>query len=120
MLAGLLLYDVFWVFGSKSVIGDNVMLTVATSDIISGPTRLLFPRLEGKPMGEAADFPFSLLGEPFIEVIISVVIVIWIIMVLLIMQMLALLSVGLLQNCCHINSIAQVWETLQCPSFWPV
>ena len=62
MLAGLLLYDVFWVFGSKSVIGDNVMLTVATSDIVSGPTRLLFPRIAGGS-GEASNFPFSLLGE---------------------------------------------------------
>ena len=62
MLAGLLLYDVFWVFGSKSVIGDNVMLTVATSNIVSGPTRLLFPRIAGGT-GEASNFPFSLLGE---------------------------------------------------------
>lgn len=61
MLAGLLLYDVFWVFGSPSVIGDNVMLTVATSDIVSGPTRLLFPRIAGGT-GEASIFPFSLLG----------------------------------------------------------
>ena len=64
MLAGLLLYDVFWVFGSPSVIGDNVMLTVATSDIVSGPTRLLFPRMAGGT-GEASNFPFSLLGMPF-------------------------------------------------------
>lgn len=63
MLAGLLLYDVFWVFGSPSVIGDNVMLTVATSDIVSGPTRLLFPRMAGGT-GEASNFPFSLLGDP--------------------------------------------------------
>lgn len=73
MLAGLLLYDVFWVFGSKSVIGDNVMLTVATSDIVSGPTRLLFPRIAGGT-GEASNFPFSLLGEsapPFVEAITS-------------------------------------------------
>ncbi len=37
-LVGLLLYDVFWVFGSPKVFTDNVMLTVATSDIIVGPT----------------------------------------------------------------------------------
>ena len=61
MLAGLLLYDVFWVFGSPAVFGDNVMLSVATSDIISGPTRLLFPKLPGG-VGEASGFPFSLLG----------------------------------------------------------
>jgi len=61
MLCGLLLYDVFWVFGSPKVIGDNVMLTVATSDIITGPMRILFPRQPGG-VGEAADFQFSLLG----------------------------------------------------------
>ena len=44
--AGLLLYDVFWVFGSKAVFGDNVMMTVATSDSFTGPFRLLFPRWE--------------------------------------------------------------------------
>ena len=55
--------DVFWVFGSPKVIGENVMLTVATSDILTGPTRLLFPRAAGS-VGEAAAFPFSLLGPP--------------------------------------------------------
>ncbi|GAX72854.1 hypothetical protein CEUSTIGMA_g309.t1 [Chlamydomonas eustigma] len=60
-LVGLLLYDVFWVFGSPAVVGDNVMLTVATSEIITGPTRILFPRMPGG-VGEAADFDFSLLG----------------------------------------------------------
>ncbi len=49
------------VFGSPSVIGENVMLTVATSDVVVGPTRLLFPKLPGGS-GEAAGFPFSLLG----------------------------------------------------------
>jgi hypothetical protein len=29
MLCGLLLYDVFWVFGSSHVFGDNVMVTVS-------------------------------------------------------------------------------------------
>lgn len=33
MLSGLLLYDVFWVFGSSHVFGDNVM--VAVSDFIT-------------------------------------------------------------------------------------
>jgi minor histocompatibility antigen H13 len=61
LLVGLLLYDTFWVFGSPQVVGDNVMLTVATSDVITGPTRLLFPRIPGG-VGEAAEFPFSLLG----------------------------------------------------------
>jgi minor histocompatibility antigen H13 len=37
------------------------MLAVATSDAVTGPTRLLFPRIPGGG-GEAADFPFSLLG----------------------------------------------------------
>ncbi|KAK9808724.1 hypothetical protein WJX72_002527 [[Myrmecia] bisecta] len=61
MLVGLLAYDVFWVFGSPAVVGDNVMLTVATSNILTGPTRLLFPRYFGS-VGEASGFPFSLLG----------------------------------------------------------
>lgn len=54
--------DVFWVFASPKVVGENVMLTVATSSILSGPTRLLFPRAAGS-VGEAAAFPFSLLGR---------------------------------------------------------
>ena len=37
------------------------MMTVATSDIINAPTRLLFPRLPGS-ISEAATFPYSLLG----------------------------------------------------------
>ncbi|KAK9827238.1 hypothetical protein WJX81_001559 [Elliptochloris bilobata] len=61
LLAGLLAYDVFWVFGSPRVLGDNVMLAVATSDVLVGPTRLLFPRAAGG-VGEASGFPFSLLG----------------------------------------------------------
>lgn len=44
-----------------AVVGENVMLQVATSDIITGPTRLLFPRAAGG-VREAADFPYSLLG----------------------------------------------------------
>ncbi|KAL4439828.1 hypothetical protein ABPG75_002829 [Micractinium tetrahymenae] len=61
LLLGLLAYDVFWVFGSPTVVGDNVMLQVATSEVVTGPIRLLFPRIPGS-IGEAADFPFSLLG----------------------------------------------------------
>jgi len=34
---------------------------VATSDVVTGPIRLLFPRVPGS-IGEAAEFPFSLLG----------------------------------------------------------
>lgn len=61
LLVGMLLYDVYWVFGSPSTIGDNVMLQVATSDAFVGPTRLIFPRVPGT-IGEASSFPFSLLG----------------------------------------------------------
>lgn len=35
---------------------------VATSEVVTGPIRLLFPRVPGS-IGEAAGFPFSLLGE---------------------------------------------------------
>jgi hypothetical protein len=31
LLAGLFVYDVWWVFGSQHVFGDNVMVEVATS-----------------------------------------------------------------------------------------
>jgi minor histocompatibility antigen H13 len=34
-------------FAAGAVVGDNVMLTVATSDMVVGPTRLLFPRAPG-------------------------------------------------------------------------
>lgn len=43
------------------VVGENVMLTVATSEAVTGPTRLLFPRMAGSS-GEGSSFPFSLLG----------------------------------------------------------
>ncbi|PSC69300.1 signal peptide peptidase [Micractinium conductrix] len=61
LLLGMLAYDVFWVFSSPSVIGENVMLQVATSEVVTGPIRLLFPRIPGS-IGEAAQFPYSLLG----------------------------------------------------------
>ena len=35
---------------------------VAPSEVVTGPMRLLFPRVPGG-IGEAASFPFSLLGE---------------------------------------------------------
>eukprot|EP00898_Chlorokybus_atmophyticus_P002500 jgi/Chlat1/3250/Chrsp22S00254 len=41
--SGLLLYDVFWVFGSPSVFGESVMVAVATSDAFEGPIKLIFP-----------------------------------------------------------------------------
>ena len=52
---------VFWVFGSSSVVGENVMLKMATSDVLSGPVRLLFPHAVAP--GTHPSFPFSLLGE---------------------------------------------------------
>eukprot|EP01024_Parvocaulis_polyphysoides_P017632 TRINITY_DN17790_c2_g2_i4.p1 TRINITY_DN17790_c2_g2~~TRINITY_DN17790_c2_g2_i4.p1 ORF type:complete len:502 (-),score=66.56 TRINITY_DN17790_c2_g2_i4:231-1736(-) len=61
LLFGLLFYDVFWVFASPTVVGENVMLTVATSDMLQGPTRLMFPKALGSG-GEAASFPFAILG----------------------------------------------------------
>jgi minor histocompatibility antigen H13 len=70
LLCGLLAYDVTWVFASPlfSPGNENVMLEVATSDQIVGPTRLLFPRAAqgavtaAQAMREGASFPFSLLG----------------------------------------------------------
>jgi len=42
LLIGLFFYDVFWVFGSKSVFGSNVMVSVATG--LEAPIKLQFPR----------------------------------------------------------------------------
>ncbi|KAL2609513.1 hypothetical protein R1flu_028086 [Riccia fluitans] len=58
MLSGLLLYDVFWVFGSSHVFGDNVMVTVATSSAFDGPMKLIFPRFGEGPSVN----PYSILG----------------------------------------------------------
>jgi len=62
-LVGLLAYDAFWVFKSESVVGQNVMMSVATNQSFNGPFRLLFPRFEDvlNPLPMDA-FPFSLLG----------------------------------------------------------
>lgn len=57
MLSGLLLYDVFWVFGSPHVFGDNVMVTVATSTAFEGPMKLIFPQWK-----ENAATIYSVLG----------------------------------------------------------
>lgn len=45
LLSGLFFYDIFWVFGSKSVFGDNVMVAVAKQ--FEGPIKLMFPRFVG-------------------------------------------------------------------------
>ncbi|XP_024371626.1 signal peptide peptidase 1 isoform X1 [Physcomitrium patens] len=57
MLSGLLLYDVFWVFGSSNVFGDNVMVTVATSPAFDGPMKLIFPNATANTGN-----PYSILG----------------------------------------------------------
>lgn len=54
LLAGLFVYDVWWVFGSQHVFGDNVMVEVATS--FDGPIKIVFPR------NLAAGRNFTLLG----------------------------------------------------------
>ena len=56
LLSGLLLYDAFWVYASPMVVGENVMVTVATSQTFDGPTKLLFPSAHPEIM------PFSILG----------------------------------------------------------
>jgi len=45
MLVGLFFYDIFWVFGSKSVFGSNVMVSVAVG--VEAPIKLMFPRSVG-------------------------------------------------------------------------
>jgi len=56
MLCGLFLYDVFFVFYSKSVFGSNVMVTVATG--VEAPIKLLFPRSQDG----CGNLTFSMLG----------------------------------------------------------
>eukprot|EP00850_Spirogloea_muscicola_P009290 SM000052S17682 [mRNA] locus=s52:53715:56032:- [translate_table: standard] len=57
MLSGLLLYDVFWVFGSPHIFGESVMVTVATSASLDGPMKLVFPHWSA-----LATKPYSILG----------------------------------------------------------
>ena len=45
LLCGLFVYDIFWVFGSRSVFGSNVMVSVAKQ--FEGPIKLVFPRFVG-------------------------------------------------------------------------
>ncbi|GBG27381.1 Signal peptide peptidase [Hondaea fermentalgiana] len=56
MLLGLFLYDCFWVFGSTSVFGSNVMVTVATG--VEAPIKLMFPRGQDG----CGNMMFSMLG----------------------------------------------------------
>lgn len=52
LLSGLFIYDIFWVFGSESIFGSNVMVTVAKS--FDGPIKLLFAKtLPGGDIGQA-------------------------------------------------------------------
>ena len=63
LLSGLLVYDAFWVFKSEEVLGQNVMMSVATNQSFNGPFRLLFPRFEDVLNPAPIDaFPFSLVG----------------------------------------------------------
>eukprot|EP00271_Cylindrocystis_brebissonii_P019311 TRINITY_DN5832_c0_g2_i1.p1 TRINITY_DN5832_c0_g2~~TRINITY_DN5832_c0_g2_i1.p1 ORF type:complete len:534 (+),score=89.69 TRINITY_DN5832_c0_g2_i1:148-1749(+) len=57
MLGGLLFYDVFWVFGSSHFFGDNVMVTVATSQAFDGPMKFIFPQWNA-----SSPSPYSILG----------------------------------------------------------
>lgn len=55
LLSGLFFYDIFWVFGSTSVFGSNVMVSVAKN--FEGPIKLIFPRFFG-----AKESDMSMLG----------------------------------------------------------
>ena len=55
-MCSLFFYDVFWVFGSKSVFGSNVMVTVAKG--VEAPIKLMFPRGQNG----CGDLEFSMLG----------------------------------------------------------
>jgi len=47
---------------SPKVVGDNVMLAMATSSQLNGPIKLLFPRTEAQIFSEGGSYPFELLG----------------------------------------------------------
>ncbi|GAA6034028.1 hypothetical protein JCM8097_000656 [Rhodosporidiobolus ruineniae] len=63
LLAGLFVYDVWWVFGSKAVFGSgaDVMVTVATS--FDAPIKLLAPKSFSFSTGAAKDFSLLGLGD---------------------------------------------------------
>merc|ERR1719345_384877 len=56
LLVALFFYDVFWVFGSKSIFGSNVMVSVATG--VEAPIKLMFPR----ELGGCGTLKHSMLG----------------------------------------------------------
>lgn len=56
MFIGLFFYDVFWVFGSKSVFGSNVMVSVAKG--VDAPIKLMFAR----SLGGCGTLQHSMLG----------------------------------------------------------
>jgi len=60
MFVGLFVYDVFWVFGSKSVFGANVMVTVAKG--LDAPIKLMFPREGNATQIAEGKMQFSMLG----------------------------------------------------------
>jgi minor histocompatibility antigen H13 len=60
LLVGLFLYDIFWVFGSEAVFGDNVMVSVARG--IDGPFKFVFYRLRARP-DAARDMSMLGLGD---------------------------------------------------------
>ena len=62
LLSGLFFYDIFWVFGSESVFGSNVMVSVAKN--FDGPIKLLFPRaLPTKDIADAVSVAISNTGD---------------------------------------------------------
>ena len=77
-MCSLFFYDVFWVFGSKSVFGSNVMVTVAKG--VEAPIKLMFPRGQNG----CGDLEFSMLGLGDIVVRIRTPTVIWLIKLTLI------------------------------------
>lgn len=60
LLCGLFVYDAFWVFGSKSIVKENVMVSVAKS--FEGPIKLVFPRVLN-PAAGGRDFSILGLGD---------------------------------------------------------
>lgn len=61
LLCGLFVYDAFWVFGSKSIVKENVMVAVAKN--FEGPIKLVFPKLLDAARPGGGDFSILGLGD---------------------------------------------------------
>ncbi|GAA5984411.1 hypothetical protein JCM5350_003352 [Sporobolomyces pararoseus] len=59
LLAGLFFYDIWWVFGSKAVFGENADVMVSVAKSFDAPIKIVFP----KDLSAAKDFTLLGLGD---------------------------------------------------------